>query len=140
MSDEKAPQLADFPSQTFDKLRYSDTDRQGHINNSVFAKLLETGRVEVLYSETQPLTEPGANFVIARLELDFKAELKWPGQADIGTRVLSVGRSSVRLEQAVFQEGRLAAVAQTVIVQMNEQTRRSHPLSERAAARLRELS
>lgn len=29
--------LADFPLQTFDKVRYADTDRQGHVNNAGFA-------------------------------------------------------------------------------------------------------
>lgn len=29
--------LADFPFQTFDKVRYADTDRQGHVNNAAFA-------------------------------------------------------------------------------------------------------
>lgn len=29
--------LADFPLQTFDKVRYADTDRQGHVNNAAFA-------------------------------------------------------------------------------------------------------
>lgn len=26
-----------FPFQTFDKVRYADTDRQGHVNNAAFA-------------------------------------------------------------------------------------------------------
>lgn len=38
-------QLKDFPSVTFDKIRYGDTDRQGHVNNAVFSAFLETGRV-----------------------------------------------------------------------------------------------
>ena len=33
------------PLRTFDKLRYADTDRQGHINNAVFATFLDTGRL-----------------------------------------------------------------------------------------------
>jgi acyl-CoA thioester hydrolase len=41
---------ADFPFLTFDKIRYADTDRQGHVNNAVYATFLETGR-ERLRSE-----------------------------------------------------------------------------------------
>lgn len=29
--------LTDFPFQTFDKVRYADIDRQGHVNNAAFA-------------------------------------------------------------------------------------------------------
>jgi acyl-CoA thioester hydrolase len=36
-----------YPSVTYDKVRYADTDRQGHVNNAVFATFLETGRVEI---------------------------------------------------------------------------------------------
>ena len=36
--------LDQFPLRTRDKLRYADTDRQGHVNNAVFATFLETGR------------------------------------------------------------------------------------------------
>jgi len=130
--------IADFPLRTGDKLRYGDTDRQGHVNNAVFATFLETGRVELLYNED--LADDGAAFVIARLELDFQFEINWPGDVQIGTAVLEVGRSSFKLFQKVFQDGRPAAEAITVIVQMNEATRRSQPLSERARNRLRELT
>ena len=128
--------ITDFPLRTTDKLRYGDTDRQGHVNNAVFSTLLETGRVEMIYDPAFPLVEPGAAFVIARLEVDFRAELSWPGEVAIGTRVAAVGRSSIRLEQAVFQQGHCAASAVTVIVQMDEETRKSRPLAEAARQRL----
>lgn len=35
--------LEDFPLRTYDKIRYADTDQQGHVNNAVFATFLETG-------------------------------------------------------------------------------------------------
>jgi acyl-CoA thioester hydrolase len=130
------PGLAEFPSHTFDKLRYADTDRQGHVNNAVFATFLETGRVEFLYTPAAPLAEPGSAFVIARLEIDFRRELRWPGTVEIGTRVASIGRSSMRLEQGLFQDGRCAATAATVIVLMDEATRRSRPLPAAAVERL----
>lgn len=127
--DPAAIRLADFPFQTRDKLRYGDTDRQGHVNNAVFATLLETGRVELLLAPGVP-REPGSAFVIARLVVDFRAELTWPGEVQIGTRVTRIGRSSVTLEQAVFQDGRLAATGESILVLMDETTRRSRPLPD----------
>jgi len=131
--------LEDFPLRSFDKLRYGDTDRQGHVNNAVFATLLETGRVEMAYLGGTPLMDPGCAFVIARLEVDFIAETLWPGRIDIGTGVKSVGRSSLSLEQALFQNDRLVARAESVLVQVSESTRKSQPLSEDAIARLKPL-
>ncbi|WFE87447.1 thioesterase family protein [Roseibium porphyridii] len=131
------PTISDFPLRAIDKLRYADTDRQGHINNAVFATFLETGRVEVIFG--QALTDAGASFVIARLELDFLSEVNWPGEVEIGTSVLDIGRSSFRLFQSVFQDGSPVAKAVTVIVQMNESTRKSHPLTEEARQKLEKL-
>ena len=123
----------DFPFRSTDKLRYGDTDRQGHVNNAVFSTFLETGRVEFLHDASASLPDAGAAFVIARLVLDYRAEINWPGSVVIGTRIASVGRSSIRMEQAIFQGERCVATAETVIVQMNEQTRKSQPFSPAAA-------
>ena len=49
-----APTLSQFALHAYDKLRYADTDRQGHVNNSVFSTALETGRVELLTLPTRP--------------------------------------------------------------------------------------
>ncbi|HEV3018544.1 MAG TPA: GNAT family N-acetyltransferase [Burkholderiaceae bacterium] len=131
--------LEDFPLRSFDKLRYGDTDRQGHVNNAVFATLLETGRVEMAYGGASPLMDAGCEFVIARLELDFIGEIAWPGRIDIGTRVKSIGRSSLTVEQALFQSDRLVAWADSVLVQLEQATRKSRPLSGEAISKLKPL-
>ncbi len=138
MPDELA--ITDFPLRATDKLRYGDTDRQGHINNAVFSTFLETGRVELIYDRARRLVEPGTAFVIARLEMDFRAELLWPGEVEIGTRIASIGRSSVRLEQAIFQGERCVASGITVMVQMDEATRKARPFSETVRERLAQLA
>ena len=88
-SDPNKKQLAleDFPFQTYDKLRYADTDRQGHVNNAAYATFLETGRVEFLYDPASPLADSGAAVVIAGLSLIFLANINWPGTVEIGTGV-----------------------------------------------------
>lgn len=130
------PTLDAFPLRSQDKLRYADTDRQGHVNNAVFATFLETGRVEVLYDPERPLADDGASFVIARLALDFRAEITWPGTVDIGTRVGRVGRSSITLDQGLFQDGRLVATAETVIVHVDGESGKGRALSGSARERL----
>jgi acyl-CoA thioester hydrolase len=129
--------LADFPSRTYDKLRYGDTDRQGHVNNAVFATFFETGRVEMLLATDADFLLPGQSLVLARLEIDLVSEINWPGTVEIGTRVARIGRSSMALEQAVFQNGVLAAKGISVVVLTDEATRRSTPLSDGAVAKLR---
>ena len=132
--------LTGYPLRTFDTLRYGDTDRQGHVNNAVFSTFLESGRVALLYDPDAPLADPGASFVIARLVLDFRDEVNWPGRIEIGTRVARVGRSSLTLEQGLFQDGRCVATAETVIVHTDGTTRRSKPLSHATVRCLKSLT
>ena len=133
------PQLDDYVVRSRDKIRYADTDRQGHVNNAAFATFLETGRVEILYEPGAPLFDEGASFVIARLALDFRAEIRWPGEVAIGTRVARVGRSSITLEQGLFQDDACVATAETVIVHVDDADGRSRALDDEAVRRLQAL-
>ena len=124
--------LEDYPLNTFDKIRYGDTDRQGHVNNAVFATFLETGRTELLYHPDNPLYSPDCSFVIVNLNLDLIAELKWPGKVEIGTAIKEVGNSSVKIVQGLYQNNKIAATAQTVIVHIDKNKSKSTLLSEAA--------
>lgn len=123
-------EMNDFPLVTFDKLRYSDTDSQGHVNNAVFSTFLETGRVEILYNSGIPIATEDSSFVIASLKLDFIHEIKWPGQIDIGTGITKIGNSSIVIFQMLFQNEILTAKAETVIVQVNKKDGKSSALSQ----------
>jgi acyl-CoA thioester hydrolase len=68
--------------------------------------------------------------VIARLVIDFRAELTWPGEVEIGTRVEGISNRSFTLSQALFHNGKCAATSESTIVLVDERTRRSTPLSE----------
>ena len=53
--------------------------------------------------------------------------------------VSRVGRSSIHIAQALFQNGRLCARATSVVVLVDGTTRRSTPFGEAAIARLKAL-
>ena len=142
MADDALPltERKTFRIWTQDKLRYVDTDRQGHVNNAVFATFFESGRVAFLYDPKVPLAPAGCEFVIARLTIDFRAELRWPGMVDIGSVVTSVGRSSIIVGQGVFEGDTCAATGETVVVLTDATTRRPTPLTDELRARFAELS
>lgn len=131
----KQKSITDYPAQINEKLRYADTDRQGHINNAVFSTFFESGRVAFLYDPNNPLSPEGSQFVIAELTIRFINELNWPGDVTIGTGVARLGRSSFNLTQGLFCEGQCVATADSVMVLMDETTRRSTelPVSTRAS-------
>ncbi len=108
--------LEAYPHRASAEIRYADLDRQGHVNNAVFATYSEIGRVAFLYDPVHPLTPEGCSFVVARLTIDFRAELFWPGTVAIGTGILKVGRTSFTLAQGLYAGGRCVATTEGVIV------------------------
>jgi acyl-CoA thioester hydrolase len=133
------PPLDTYPLRTTDTIRFGDTDRQGHVNNAAFATYCESGRVAFLYDPSGSLAPPGCSFVIARLTIDFRREANWPGTVEIGTRILTIGRSSFTLAQGLFQGGTCFATAESVLVLMDHSTRKSTPLPPGLVATLEKL-
>jgi hypothetical protein len=87
MSDD--PDLTDRGAYQFwsrEKLRFSDTDMIGHVNNVAFAALIESGRVGFTRSGVIDGLPRGLLVVMRRIELDYRAELHWPADIDVGSR------------------------------------------------------
>ncbi len=119
-----------FADWAADVVRYGDTDRQGHVNNAVFPTFLETGRCAMLFHPTCPKLPENTAFVLARIALDYRAEVHWPATVEIGTAVLRIGNSSLTLIQGVFVGDQCVASGETVVVCTDTVTRRSRPLPD----------
>ena len=133
----QGPRLEDYPLHTSEKLRFADTDCNGHISNAVFAVCCQNARMELLRDPRRIPMPVNAQFVIARLEIDFLGEMHWPGQVMIGSRCDHVGRSSLLMTQALFVDGRCAANARSTVVLMDRATRRAAPLPPETTLALR---
>ena len=131
--------IANYPVVISEKVRLSDTDRQGHVNNVSFSFFFEAGRSAVVL-ETHDLLDPGCFFVIVATSIEFLGELNWPGHVEIANGVEKVGNSSITVRQALFQDGRCAATSNSTMVQVNIAQKANQPLSERAKALLATMS
>ena len=131
------PRHEDFPHRIVEAIRFSDLDRQNHVNNAVFATFFESGRVVLLYNEEYGLMTPGASFVLAHLSIDFLGEIRWPGEVEIGTAIAAIGNSSLRVNQALFVEGVCVATAENTLVMVDKATRKPRPFTPEHAARIR---
>ena len=130
------PRVEDYPLHTTEKLRFADTDCNGHISNAVFAVCCQNARMELLHDPRRiPLPIDG-QFVIARLEIDFLGEMRWPGSVVIGSRCEHVGHTSLVMTQALFVDERCAASARSTVVLMDRATRRAAPLPPETALAL----
>jgi acyl-CoA thioester hydrolase len=127
---DSTPHLEDFPYRTTDNVRFADLDPNQHVNNAVYATYFETGRVTLVKDRSFGLMPPGLAWMLVRLDMHFRAELRWPGVIETGLGVGKFGRTSVTLDQVIFSEGRCVASAQSVTVLIDEATRKPTPLTE----------
>ena len=113
-----------------DRLRYGDLDALGHVNNAVYATFSESGRIAFLRDRRIAPQEDGRAFVVARLTIDFVAELHYPGTVRIATRAIRMGRSSLTFEQVMLSGDALVARAESTVVLIDRQLRRSTPFPD----------
>jgi acyl-CoA thioester hydrolase len=119
----------DFPYVRRERVRFRDCDSMGHMNNAVFSTFLEEARIEVLGGL--------AAFILARVEIDFRAELRAGEEVEVRTRCSRIGTKSLELEHELHAGGRLAAQAKSVLVGYDYELGQSVPLSDEVRARLR---
>jgi acyl-CoA thioester hydrolase len=124
------PRLEDFPYRQTDNVRFADLDPNQHVNNAVYATYFETGRVTLMKDRSQGLMPAGLAWIMVRLDIHFRAELRWPGTIEMGLGVSKFGRTSVTLDQVVFSEGRCVASAQSVTVLIDGSTRKPTALTK----------
>ena len=127
---DSTPRLEDFPFRQADHVRYADLDPNQHVNNAVYATYFETGRVTLMKDRGYGLMPPGLAWIMVRLDIHFRAELRWPGTVEMGLGVSKFGRTSVTFDQVVFSEGKCVASAQSVSVLIDETTRKPTPITD----------
>ena len=127
------PDLASRESYCYwyqEKLRFSDTDMIGHVNNVAFAALMESGRTNFTRSGVIENLPGNVQVVMRRMELDYIAELHWPAEIDIGCRLLRLGSSSFAIGSGIFHGDACAASAVTTLVMIDRITRRATPIPD----------
>jgi acyl-CoA thioester hydrolase len=124
------PDRAAYPHWVRERIRWSDTDMLGHVNNLAIAAYCESGRTEFLRTVLAPAAAPRSLLLLAHLSTSFLGEIHWPGEVDVGTGVLEVGRSSCRMGQAVFAGDRCVSRSESVLVLIDERTRRPRAIDD----------
>jgi len=126
---DSTPRLEDFPYRLSDNVRFADLDPNQHVNNAVYASYFETGRVTLMKDRSHGLIPPGLSWMMVRLDIHFRAELRWPGKIEMGLGVAKFGGTSVSFDQVVFSEGKCVASARATTVLIDEATRKPTPLT-----------
>lgn len=99
-------------------VRWGDMDMLGHINNAKYFTYSESARIAYFESlvGADPKSGEGGGLILASIGCDFLAQLHYPAQLEVGTRVTKIGRSSMQIEHAVFSDGIAYAALHATVV------------------------
>ena len=122
-----------------DILRLSDLDHQRHVNNAVHPQLFTNGRYALIRGRLRQLVDASDAFALVKITIEYMNEMHYPGDVEVGTLVRRIGKSSVTYGQAIFNNGKCAAVAESVMVMLDGKTRRPKALPPAAIAELEAL-
>jgi acyl-CoA thioester hydrolase len=109
----------DLHYQTTVRIRYSDLDTFGHVNNAVYATLCEEARVDY-FDHVFDSGVHDISFVVARLELDYRKAISDVGEATVAVGITDFGRTSFTMGYELRYDGETVATAETVQVAVDD--------------------
>lgn len=118
------------------RIDWSDLDLLGHVNNIAFSRFFQAARVEYcghigmnVYQGMK--TGP----ILAASRVQFTAQLFFPGNVRILTRLKKAGGTSIVLEHALFDDrGTMCAFAEDVVVRFDFKAGTKIPLGDEIRA------
>jgi len=120
--------VPEYPFIHQERVRFRDCDPMGHVNNAVYSTYLEQARIGVLGG-----LDP---FILARVEIDFRAELRAGEEVEVASRCSRVGTKSFDLEHVIRADGRVVAEAKSVLVGYDYEAGQSVPITDTTKRRL----
>ncbi len=122
--------------QTKIRVRFSDTDMNGHVNNAVYASYMEESRVQ-FFREVYPSATSGV--ILASLHIDYKAQTKFPEHENVvaTTWISRIGKTSFDFFCEIRTEfGELLCNGTAVIVCFDYEAGRSMPIPTNIRSKL----
>ena len=118
------------------KVRFNETDQQGHVNFVHYLSYFDVALTEYLLaiecSYTDLLAE-GQDMVYTESHCNYRSPVTWPEILRVHARIAAAGERSLRFEFQVYAEadGREVADGHIVAVTMDSQTHRPRAVSGR---------
>jgi len=121
--------LVNFPVVISWPVQWGDQDSFSHVNNTVYFRWFESGRISYFerLGVSHTLSDAGPGPILASIKCNFRRPIGYPDTVHIGTRVTKVGNSSLTIAQTVFSERlqTIAAEGDSVIVLFNYHAQKS---------------
>ncbi|HZR37218.1 MAG TPA: thioesterase family protein [Nevskia sp.] len=135
----REPRREDFRQFMPMTVRWGDMDAIGHVNNVQYFRYGESGRIAYFdaLQEEDPTFWKEHGIILASMGCDFLAQVHYPAELEIGTRISRLGRSSLEMTQAIFQGDKLVAQLKGVMVWFDYRAQKTLPIPEHVRAWIR---
>ena len=121
------------------EVRFRDIDVFGHVNNAVVFTYIETGRIRYLVDVGIRSPRAGWNdlaFILAHIDCDFRRPILYGQRVEVGSRIVEIKRSSLKLEHRLEADGELAAEGHGILVHYDYAAQSSTLISPEMRARI----
>jgi acyl-CoA thioester hydrolase len=127
------------------KVRFAETDANGHMSHVSAILYMEQARCEYLTAlgmfDPEQMAREGKTFVLARQSIDYKAQAYFSETLDTYCRISRYGHSSLDIDYVIINRDTRAviAVAASTIVYFDSQKQKSTPLPSDLRERVERL-
>jgi acyl-CoA thioester hydrolase len=128
-----------FAAQT--RVGFSDTDAQGIVYYGRYLPYFDLARVEYLRHLGLLKPEPGFDFVMRALAVEYLAPARFDDLLDIFVRISRIGRSSTTWQAAAYrqEDDVLMVTAEQIVVFIDTERRRPAPIPDAFRERVRAI-
>ncbi len=118
-----------FPFPIKQQVLWGEMDAFNHINNVVYFRYFETGRVEFFNRANlwQFFINEDIRIVVGKLECNFIREITHPAEIEIAVGIKKIGNSSLTVHHKVSCNGQIAAHGEGIIVATSPTNGKSTP-------------
>lgn len=125
---------ATYPSIMTLPARFDDIDVLGHVNNVSIVAYLQEARIAFTRAMRESANSSPQRAFVAAMQVEYAAEMAYPGMIEIRTGLIDIGRTSYTFAQVVLQEG--SPCVYSVIAMVNAGDAGAEPLSDAFRATL----
>jgi acyl-CoA thioester hydrolase len=118
--------------------RFSETDALGHVNNAVLPVWFEDSRNPIFELFCPGMDVNNWHLIIAKIDVEFLSEIYFGKSVEIRTFMTKLGNSSMVVSHEAWQEGKLAAKGNAVMVHFDHVTKSSKPIADDTRAILQQ--
>lgn len=110
--------------------RFSETDALGHVNNTVLPVWFEESRSPIFELFCPGMAVDDWHLIIAKIDVDFLAEIFYGKPVEVHTFMNKVGNSSMVVGHEAWQEGKMVAKGNAILVHFDHNAKTSKPIPD----------